>query len=90
MIALETALSKEDSGRHTSRFKIRNLRRFLKIIFLHLTSEIRASWGFIIQFSDDFFVGIHINDIILILGSLISSSFVIKCNCSIRFFLMMV
>ena len=35
LIALKTAFSKEDSSRHTSRFKVRNLRRFLKVIFLH-------------------------------------------------------
>ena len=62
MIALERALFKENSSRHASRFKVRNVRR----------------------------LGIHINDIILILGSLMSSRFVIKCNCSIRFFRMMV
>lgn len=62
MIALERALFKENSSRHASRFKVRNVRR----------------------------LGIHINDIILILGSLMSSRFVIKCNCSIRFFWMIV
>ena len=35
-------------------------------------------------------LGIHINDIILILGSLMSSRFVIKCKGSIWFFLVMV
>ena len=42
------------------------------------------------KLSDDFLVGIHINDMIWILGSLMSSRFVIKFNCSIRFFLMMI
>ena len=37
LIALETAFSKENSSRHVSRFRVRNLRRFLKVIFLHLT-----------------------------------------------------
>ena len=35
LIALESTFSKEDSSRHTSRFKVRNFRRFLKVIFLH-------------------------------------------------------
>ena len=55
LIALETALFKENSSRNASRFKVRNVRR----------------------------LGIHINDIILILGSLMSSRFVIKCKGSI-------
>ncbi len=63
MIALKSTLSKEDSSRHTSCFKIRNLRRFLEVIFLHLTSAIRASWRIVVQFSDDFFVSIPIDDI---------------------------
>ena len=42
------------------------------------------------KLSDDFLVGIHINDMIWILGSFIPSKFVIKFNCSIRFFLMIV
>ena len=63
MIALETTLSKEDSSRHTSHFEVRNFRRFLEVIFLHLTSAIRARWGVVVQFSDDFFVSIHIDDI---------------------------
>ena len=56
MIALESTLSKKNSGRHTSCFKVRDLRRFLKVIFVHLTSAIRTIWRIIIQFSDDFFV----------------------------------
>ena len=63
LIALETAFSKEDSSRHTSRFKVRNFRWFLEVIFLHLTSTFRTRWGLIIQFSDDFLVGISINNI---------------------------
>ena len=53
----------ENSSSHTSCFKVRNLRRFLKVIFLHLTSTIRTRWSLIIQFSDDFFVSIPINNI---------------------------
>lgn len=72
----------------------RNFRRFLKIIFLHLTSALRARRGVIVQFSVDFFVSIPINVIynldIWVFGCLISRSFVIKYNCSIGFFLMMV
>ena len=63
LIALKTAFFKENSSRHTSCFKVRNLRRFLKVIFLHLTSTIRTRWSLIIQFSDDFFVSIPINNI---------------------------
>ena len=63
LIALESTLFQKYSGRHTSRFKLRNLRRILKIIFLHQTSTIRTRWSLIIQFSDDFFVGIPIDDI---------------------------
>ena len=63
LIAPKTALFKENSSRHTSRFKVRNFRRFLKIIFLHLTSALRARRGIIVQFSEDFFVSIPINDI---------------------------
>ena len=63
MIALESTLSKKDSGRHTSRFEVRNLRRFLKVIFLHLISAIRTNWSIVVQFSDDFLVCIHIDDI---------------------------
>ena len=63
MIALESTLSKENSSRHTSCFKVRNFRRFLEVIFLHLTSAIRARWVLIIQFSDDFLVTISIDDI---------------------------
>ena len=54
MIALESSLFKEDSSRHTSHFKVRDLRRFLKVIFPHLTSAIRVRWGVVVQFSDDF------------------------------------
>ena len=64
MIALESTFSKEDSSRHTSSFKVRNLRRFLKVIFFHLTSAIRTRWSLIIQFSDDFLVGIPVNLIV--------------------------
>ena len=89
MIALESTLFKENSSRHTSRFKIRNFRRFLKVVFLHLTFTIRARWSFIVQFSDDFLVvSILMISRILMFGSLISSSFMIKCNCSIWIFLM--
>ena len=63
LIALESTLFKKNSSRHTSRFEVRDLRRFLKIIFLHLASAIRARWSLIIQFSDDFLVGISINNI---------------------------
>ena len=63
MIALESTFSKENSSSHTSCFKVRNLRRFLKVIFLHLTSAIRTRWSLIIQFRDNFFVGIPINNI---------------------------
>ena len=63
LIALKTAFFKENSGRHTSCFEVRDLRRFLKVIFLHLTSAIRARWGIVFQSSDDFFVGILIDDI---------------------------
>ncbi|CJM54681.1 Uncharacterised protein [Streptococcus pneumoniae] len=42
MIALETTLSKENSSRHTSCFEVRDLRRFLKVIFLQLVSALRA------------------------------------------------
>ena len=63
LIALKTAFSKENSSRHTSCFKVRNLRWFLKVIFLHLASTIRTILGIIIQFSDDFFVSIPINNI---------------------------
>ena len=63
MIALETTLFQKNSGRHTSRFEVRNFGRFLEVIFLHLTSAIRTRWGIVIQFSDDFLVCIHIDDI---------------------------
>ena len=63
MIALESTLSKEDSGKHISRFEVRNLRMFLKVIFLHLTSAIRARWGVVVQFSDDFLMCTPIDDI---------------------------
>ena len=63
LIALKTAFSKENFSRHTSCFKVRNLRRLLKVIFLYLASAIRTRWGLIIQFSDDFFVSILIDDI---------------------------
>ena len=63
LIALKTAFFKENSSRHTSCFKVRNLRRFLKVIFLHLTSAIRTRWSLIIQFRDNFFVVIPINNI---------------------------
>ena len=66
MIALKTTLFQKDSSRHTSRFEVRNLRRFLKVIFLHLALVIETIWtiwSLIIQFSDDFFVCILIDDI---------------------------
>ena len=63
MIALESTIFQENSDRHTSRFEVRNLRMFLKVIFLHLTSAIRVRWGVVVQFSDDFFVGIPIDGI---------------------------
>ena len=63
MIALESTLSKEDSGKHISRFEVRNLRMFLKVIFLHLTSAIRTRWGVVVQFSDDFLMCTPIDDI---------------------------
>ena len=63
MMALETTFSKENYSRHTSSFKVRNFRRFLKVIFLHLTSAIRERWGVVVQFSDDFLMCIPIDDI---------------------------
>ena len=54
MIALESTLFKKDSSRHTSHFKVRDLRRFLEVIFPHLTSAIRTRWAVIVQFSDYF------------------------------------
>ena len=60
-------------------FEVRNLRRFLKVIFLHLTSTIRTRWGIVVQFSNDFLsVSLLMISIIWILGSLMSSSFVIN------------
>ena len=56
---------------------------FLKVIFLHLTSAIRARWGIVVQFSDNFLMCTPI-DGIHNLGSVSSSNFVIKCNCSMR------
>ena len=41
LITHETTLFQENSSRHTSCFKVRNLRRFLELIFLHLTSIIK-------------------------------------------------
>ena len=63
MIELESTFFKENFSRHTSCFKVRNLGQFLKVIFLHLASAIRTRWSLIIQFSDDFFVSIPINNI---------------------------
>ena len=63
MIALKTALFQEDSSRHTSRFEVRSLRRFLKVIFLHLISALRASLGVVVHYSDNLLVCIHIDDI---------------------------
>ena len=63
MISLKTALSKKISSRYTRRFKVRNLRSFLKIIFLHLISVISERWSYIIQISDDFLVCILIDDV---------------------------
>lgn len=63
LIALKTAFFKENSSRHTSRFKVRDFRRFLKVIFLHLASAIRTKWSIIIHFSDDFLVGILTDDV---------------------------
>ena len=63
MIALESTLFQKNSSRHTSCFEVRDPRRFLKVIFLHLTSAIRARWGVVVQFSDNFFVVIPIDDI---------------------------
>mgnify|MGYP001677244250 CR=1 FL=1 len=63
MIALETALFQEDSSRHSSRFEVRSLRRFLKVIFFHLTSTTRTRWGVVVHSSDNFLVCIHIDDI---------------------------
>ena len=48
LVALETTLFQKNSSRHTSRFEVRNFRRFLKVIFLHLTSAIRTRGGLII------------------------------------------
>ena len=63
MIALETTLSKDDSSRHASCFKVRNVRRFLEVIFPHQTSTISPSWDLIIQLSEDFLVCIPIDNI---------------------------
>ena len=66
MIALESTLSKEDSAKHIkhiSRFEVRNFRRFLKVIFFHLTSTTRTRWGVVVHSSDNFLVCIHIDDI---------------------------
>ena len=62
LIALKTTLSKKNSSRHASRSKVRDLRRFLKVIFLHLTSTVRTGWDIVFQSSDDFFVGIPIDE----------------------------
>ena len=62
MIALKTTLFKKNSGRHTSCFEVRNFRSLLKVIFLHLTSAIRARWGIVVQFSDNFLECILIDD----------------------------
>ena len=40
MIALESTLSKEDSGKHISRFEVRNFRRFLEVIFSYLSMTV--------------------------------------------------
>ena len=62
---------------------------FLKVIFLHLTSALGTRWSIIVQSSDDFLcVSFLMISRIWILGSLISSNFVIKYSCSIGFFLM--
>ena len=63
LIALETSLFKENSSRHTSCFEVRNFRRFLEVIFLHLTSTLRTRRSVVVQFSDDFLVCILIDDI---------------------------
>ncbi|CRE76532.1 transposase [Streptococcus pneumoniae] len=34
-----------------------NFRRFLKVIFLQLVSALRARWGVVVQFGDDFLGG---------------------------------
>lgn len=40
-----------------------NLIAFLKVMFLHLDSEIRTKWSIVLQFSDDFLMYIPIYDI---------------------------
>ena len=62
MIALESTLFQEDSSRYTSRFEVRNFRSLLKVIFLHLMSTIRTRWDVVVQFGDDFFMCVPIND----------------------------
>ena len=63
LIAFKTSLYQKISSRHTSRFEVRNLRMFLKVIFLHLTSAIRVRWDVVVQFSDDFLMCTPIDDI---------------------------
>ena len=62
LIALKTAFFQKDSSRYAICFKVRDLRRFLKVIFLHLASAVRARWGVVVQFSNDIFVVIPINN----------------------------
>ena len=63
IVALKTTLFQQNSGRYTSHFKVRNLRQFLKILFLHLAFAIRTRWGIIVQLSDDLLVCILIDDV---------------------------
>ena len=63
LVALKTTLFQQNSSRHTSHFKVRNLRRFLKILFLHLAFAIRTRWGIIVQLSDDLLVCVLIDDV---------------------------
>ena len=89
VITLKRMLFKENPSKHTSCFQIKNFRRFLEIIFFHLSPISRADSG-TIQFSRDFPV-IAIDDIYnLDVSFFIFSSFVIKFNCSLWFFLMWV
>ncbi|VTE65353.1 competence-specific global transcription modulator [Streptococcus pneumoniae] len=42
---------------------IPRLRKYLKVIFLQLVSALRARWGVVVQFGDDFLVCILIDDV---------------------------
>ncbi|VPT20340.1 competence-specific global transcription modulator [Streptococcus pneumoniae] len=42
---------------------IPRLRKYFKVIFLQLVSALRARWGVVVQFGDDFLVCILIDDV---------------------------